>query len=105
MIDESRLTKALVYLAETDERAAELCADMERAEYKSKAVRDAVFLAESGTVAERTAKAGTSEHYQQSLAEYFTAVQAYNAVKNKRQTESLVIDVWRSMNANRRQAA
>ena len=41
MITEDRLTKALRYLAETDEPCATAKADMERAKFRAEAVRDA----------------------------------------------------------------
>lgn len=95
----------MTYLAETDEKAAQLLAEMERAEFKAKATRDAVFLYATGTVAERTAIAGDSVEYKAAMADYFVTVQEYNTTKNKRTTETLIVDVWRSLNANRRQAA
>ena len=103
MISQDRLEKSMAYLATTDEEAAELLTEVERREYKAKAVRDTIFLHEAGTVAERTAKAGASQEYMDAMAGYFESVAAFHAVKNKRNTETLVIDVWRSLNANRRQ--
>jgi hypothetical protein len=32
---------------------------------------------------------------------YFTALQEFLAMKNKRSTESIVVDVWRSLNSSR----
>lgn len=103
MISEKRLSEALTFLAESDLQAAELLAEMERAEFKAKAVKDAVFLhGEEGTVADRAAKAGSSADYHTAMARYFDAVKQYNAVRNKRQTEALVVDVWRSLESSRR---
>ena len=51
-LDQSRMERALEYLSSTDEPAAELRANVERAEYKAKAIRDKVFLLEVGSVAE-----------------------------------------------------
>lgn len=104
MITQDRMEKALTYLAETDEPCAVLKSDMERAEYKAKAMRDAVFLREAGTVAERTAKAGTHDDYAHAMGVYFDFVKLYEATRNKRQTEAIVIETWRSLNANRRQS-
>lgn len=101
LITEERLEKALRYLAETDERAASLRADVERAEYKAKAVRDKVFLLEEGSVAERNARAGTNSAYDDAMTAYFDALKASDAVRNKRATEAIVIEAWRSLNANR----
>jgi hypothetical protein len=55
MINEARLSKALTYLAESDATIAEFQTTVERLEYRAKAIRDARFLLEEGSVAERTA--------------------------------------------------
>jgi hypothetical protein len=101
LITQSRLQKALTYLAETDEPAAALRADVERAEFKAKALRDTVFLHVEGTVAERNSTAGTHSTYYDAMEVYFAALKASEAMKNKRATESIVIDTWRSLNSGR----
>ena len=108
MISQDRLEKAMNYLATTDLKAAEWTAEAERMEFKARATKDAIFLHNPEnlkTVAEREAYAGSNSEYMMAMDAYFEALQESLAVKNKRQTEALVIDVWRSMNANRRQAA
>jgi hypothetical protein len=101
MINEARLSKALTYLAESDATIAEFQTTVERLEYRAKAIRDARFLLEEGSVAERTAKAGTHPDYEIAMNGYFTALQEFLAMKNKRSTESIVVDVWRSLNSSR----
>ena len=101
-ITDDRLQKAIVYLAETDEPCASLKADTERAEYKAKATRDAVFKHSDGTVADRTAIAGSSGEYADAMKDYFDTLHRYEAMRNKRATECIVIDVWRSIQANQR---
>jgi hypothetical protein len=101
LISEARLQKALIFLSETDEPAAALRADAERAEFKAKAIKDAVFLASEGTVAERMAIAGKCEQFATAMDEYFAALRASDAMRNKRSTESIVIDCWRSLNSGR----
>jgi hypothetical protein len=101
-ISDARRDKALFYLAETDEECAKLEANMERAEFKAKAVRDAFFLTLEGSVAERTAKAGCSDEYVKAMDDYFAAIEEFRKVRNKRNTETIVVDVWRSIQANQR---
>lgn len=97
-----RMEKALVYLAETDELAATLKADTERAEYKARAIRDAVFRRLSdGGVADRQALAGSSEEYGAAMEAYFVALARSEHVRNKRSTESIIVEVWRSVNSSR----
>jgi len=101
LINEPRLQKALTYLAETDEPAAALRADVERAEFKAKVIKDSVFLHSTGTVAERTALSGMHQDYAQAMEAYFVALKASDAMRNKRATESIVVDAWRSLNSGR----
>ncbi len=102
MISEDRLTKAMQYLATTDERAAELKAAVESSEYKAKVTKATVFLHITGTVAEREATAVQANETKDAYREHFQAIRDYQAVANKRELERLVVEVWRSENANRR---
>lgn len=104
MIDEDRLHQALTYLAITDESCAGLRADMERMEFKAKVVKASVFKLSEGSVADRNAIADTATETGAAYETYFATMHKYEAMKNKRATEAIVIDTWRSMNANRRQA-
>ena len=102
MIDEKRLTQALQYLASTDEDCATLYAEKEAAEFKAQAIKDTLFMHLEGSVASRTAEAGTSKVYADAMAEYFNASRKFKAMENKRKTQTIVIDTWRSLNASRR---
>lgn len=103
MIDDKRLEQALVYLATTDEPSAALRADMARTEFKAKATKAAMFkLAEGSSAAAREAIADTSVEVGEAWEKHFKAMHEYHAMANKRSTESIVIDTWRSMNASRR---
>lgn len=103
IIPDEKMEKAINYLAEHDALAAELLAEMERTELKAKAVKDALIAHGEGGVGERTAAAGCAKEYLDAMELYFTAVRDYNTVKNRRSTAALIVDVWRSENANRRQ--
>jgi hypothetical protein len=103
LISDERAQKALVYLAETDESCADAKADMERAEFKAKAVKNETFLHSTGTVAERQAFAECSVAHREALDDYFGAIRRYSAIANKRETERIVMDTWRTVQANRRQ--
>ena len=101
LVTDERLEQALGRLAKSDALAAELHMKMERAEFKAKAIKDAVFLRAEGSVAERQAIAGTSGDYAQAMEDYFQALQAFDMTKNERAREVLVIEVWRSLNSAR----
>ena len=102
MITEDRAEKSLRYLAETDEPCAAAKANMERAEFKAKAIRQATFMHMSGTVAERQALSDVGEDYAEAMTFYFDAIKEYSHMANKRETERIVLDCWRSIQANRR---
>jgi len=99
---ENRAHAALKYLTDTDEQAAELKHDAERAEFLYESNVDAFFLHESdGTVESRKAKARQSagQHY----LEFLEAQRKYDAVANKRKSEALAVDWCRSLYSNYRQ--
>lgn len=102
-VTQERMEDALAYLSGTDEACATLRADMERAEFQAKRTEQAVFKISDGTVADRTAEAKTHGQTIAAYEKYFGAMKDYHAMANKRATESIVIDTWRSLNANRRQ--
>ena len=102
MISEERLTKALTYLAETDEESAELKADVARREYRCKLARARGFVEAEGSVEARKAAAELSDHVITAEEDLVTAIVAFEKVKAKRATEELIVEVWRSVSANRR---
>ncbi len=102
IVSESRLQKALTYLAETDESAANAKALMIGIENQEKTILGTVFLEMSGTVAEREAGARSSQALKDWQSQYKDAVYNYEILRNKRNTESLIVEVWRSLNANQR---
>lgn len=101
LITDARLEKALTKLAESDDLVAQLHADVERSEYKAKAVRDAIFLRSEGSVAERNAIAGTHAEYAAAMDAYFEALKSHESLRNARSRESLICDLWRSMSSAR----
>lgn len=101
LITNERLDEALEKLALTDGPVAKLHADVERAEFRSKAIKDAIFLRSEGSVAERNAIAGTHPEYAAAMETYFAALQAHDTMKNERNREDIVIQVWRSMSSAR----
>lgn len=102
MISEHRLERAMTFLAETDERAAELKSLVDQSEYQAKVTKATVFLHVEGTVAEREAIAISSNETKDAYRAHFQAIRDFQAVANKRELERLVVEVWRSENANRR---
>src|SRR6185436_9397519 len=103
MISDDRLTKALTYLAETDDPCAMAKSLMDGLENQKKSVLSIAFLqADAKTVAEREAIAYASETYIAHIGKLEAATYDYETMRNKRLTEELIIECWRSMNANKR---
>lgn len=103
MISNDRLQKALTYLAETDDKCAKAKSLMVGLESQMKTVKAVAFLqADAKTATEREAIAYASETYQQHIAKLESATYDYETMRNKRLTEELVVECWRSINANRR---
>jgi hypothetical protein len=101
VVTDEIMEAALKRLASTDDLSAELHTKLERAEFKAKAVKDAMFMRSEGSVAERQALAGTAPEYEAAMEDYFKALQAHEALRNERARKIIVIEVWRSLNSAR----
>ena len=102
MITEERLTQALKFLAETDSPAANLKTDVERQSFKLKRIKATIFIHSTGNIEQRKAIAETSQETIDQEDVYLTAISEHESVSNKRKTEILITEIWRSLNANRR---
>ena len=103
LVSDKRVEQAMTYLAETDEDAAKAKAKAKSLEQFGKTVKAYGFLEASGTVAEREAKSLTTEEYKKYLRAYEDAVMESEKYANKRASEAGIREVWRSLQANRRQ--
>ena len=102
-MSDKRVEQAMTYLAETDEDAAKAKAKAKSLEQFGKTVKAFGFLEAAGTVAEREAKSLTTEEYKKYLRAYEDAVMESEKYANKRASEAGIREVWRSLQANRRQ--
>ena len=102
MISSDRLQQALTYLATTDESCAKAKAYLMGLEELTKSVKAERFLIAIGTNGERDAVAYASANYREHIEKIGEATYSYEMVRNKRMTEALIVEVWRSENANRR---
>jgi len=103
MIDISRRDKAMRFLVETDEVAARAKAYMVGLDKQEKTVLAIEILQCKGSNAqEREAMARVSESYREWLKKHEEAVFDYEKLKNERSSEELIVECWRSENANRR---
>jgi len=103
-ITQERMEDSLKYLVETDEPCALAKSLLEGYKEQKKTVFAIEFLKQGGTGQEREAKANSSEMFTAWQEKYKSAVYKFETMRNKRITETLVVECWRSLNSNRRQA-
>lgn len=102
MISADRLQRALEYLATTDEPAAKAKAYLIGLEETLKTVKATEFLKATGTNGYCEAVAYASAAYREHIKKIEDATYSYELYRTKRTTESLIVEVWRSLNASRR---
>ena len=103
-ITEKRMTDALNYLADTDEPCAKAKSLMEGKKEQKKSILAIQFLESEGTGQERDATAHSSNDFKYWRDSYKSSVLDYETMRNRRTTATLLVEAWRSLNSNRRQA-
>lgn len=96
-----RMEKALRYLAETDIECANKKGVYEGLLDQRKTVIAIEFSFAKGGAELRKMHAYASDTYTDHMAKVNIALVEYESLRNKRRTEELVIDVWRSVNSSR----
>jgi hypothetical protein len=104
-LDENRVEKALIYLADTDKPHADLGGEVKRLEEGIKQAQAHEFLLADGTVAEREAKAKASLKFNQAVLDHIQAYKDFKLIDNQRNHEIRIIDIWRTLSSNRRQGS
>ena len=103
MISNERLTKALTYLAETDEECARRLGYYRGMEDQTKTIYAQCFNESMGsTIKQMEMHAYTDPNYIKHIDKINEARVEYETMRLKRKTEETIVEVWRSMNANRR---
>jgi hypothetical protein len=104
-ITEARIEKALITLAQTDERFGELKAEEKRAERQ---VKSALALAKKSSNATSNAAkeddALDSQIYKDAVNHAFEVTKELETLKAQRDLEHVVMDIWRTLEASRRRA-
>jgi collagenase-like PrtC family protease len=102
VIDQQRAEKALDYLAHTDEVCAKAKSYMQGLEKQEKTLLAVEILKVEGTQQHKEATARVTESYRNWTKQYEEAVYDFEVLRNRRTTAELLIEFWRSLNANRR---
>lgn len=103
-IDEQDVQEALDFLLDTVETAARAIAVVDAGEYRLRQARAAALLTSRETSSDRReADAITSPGYERALRELEEATRLKFEIIHRRRHAELKIEVWRSLNANKRQ--
>jgi len=102
--DERRVERALDFLCRTDGPYARSTARLAAAELRVKQAREIAFLEAEGTQGERAAKALSSDGVKEASEALEKAIEQKELLKAQRTTATVVIEVWRSLNANHRRS-
>ena len=104
LVSEDRISKVLDYLAATDETYAEAKVATSRTEYLAKLQESMAYKEITvGSIEDKKAEAKISPKVMAKWDEHYSALIAYEKMRAKRERAVLLVDLWRSLNANRRQ--
>ena len=106
MITEQRLEKALIYRAETDEEHAKLKTKVEYLDWKKKKLKGDFITnkcSDNLSLGVRSEKWYASEEYGKFIEEHGEVYEKFNIMDNKRKTEGIIIDLFRTLEASRRE--
>ena len=96
MISEERAERAVEFIRDHADQLGELIGRCKALEQKRKVVHGQAFLYAQGTVAEREAKANSSDAFKGIVEEIENAWAEKSTVETKLRAAELTIDVWRS---------
>lgn len=107
LVTEQRVDAALSYLATTDRECAAWKGAMLRTEHVAKVAEALAYAAlrADGKGAAEDCKQGArvTEEVRNAWEEHFQAVTEYETVRARREREALIVDLYRTESANRRQ--
>lgn len=103
MINQDKAEQALNYLAETDEKYAHAKTGVKSIEYRLKSQKAINYLECEGTVAERESEAMAMKSYQDLLDDHESLMLELEIMSAKRERARLTIDLFRTLEASRRQ--
>lgn len=102
-ISDNRMEKSLAYLVNTDEPCAmakSLMIGLE--EQKRTVIAIAMLASEEKSAAMKEVDARAGKSYAEWAKAYSDSIYAYETMRNKRITEALCVEAWRSCNSNRK---
>ena len=105
MVTEERLDKAMMFLATTDLDCAARKSMVLRTEFMAKHTEALVYkaLGNEGSVEDRKQAVRLDERVVKAWDEHFNAVRDFESLKAQRERQILVVELFRTYSANRRQ--
>lgn len=103
LVTEQRVDAALSYLATTDRECAAWKGTVLRTEHMAKVAEALAYKSLEGSVEDRKQGARLDENVKKAWDEHFNAVVQYETVRARREREALIVDLYRTESANRRQ--
>lgn len=101
--DDAKLDEAMDYLAKTDLPCAKAKALVEFLAESRKSVKADLYLSAAGSSsAEREQMAYADDAYKDHLEKYQAAIYDYELMRNRRERAKLIVEVWRTKQANQR---
>lgn len=104
IVSDQNVSDALTYLADNPHPIAVARKAVTDAENASKRAFAEAFLSADGAVEARRAKAETSDEYQEAKANESAAILDLETHKARCRAAEMLIEIWRSENANARAA-
>lgn len=102
IVSDEKVEAALLWLEQNSDAGANAMARRAALEQKRKTVHAIAYAEASGTVADRNAEAYASKEFQGVTEEIQAAEYDVQIYKTKLKRAELIIEVWRTQNANNR---
>lgn len=104
MVSQDEAERALRWLATTDTEMADWIVQVMRAEFMVETAEALVYASLEGPVEDRKKAAKASPEYAKAKEAVFAAVRGKERLRAQRKSAEMLIESWRSLNANRRVA-
>jgi hypothetical protein len=102
VVTSEEMERALRWLSYTDTELADWRVAVLRTEYLADVAESMAFKLLEGGVEERKREAKTVSDVRTAKENYFAAVRGFEKLRAQRKSAELLIETWRSENANRR---
>jgi hypothetical protein len=102
MVTEDEMERALRWMATTDVELADWRVQVLRTEYLADVAESLAYRHMEGTVEDRKRACKAAPEVQTAKENWFVAVRGYEKLRAQRKSAELLIETWRSVNANQR---